>query len=78
MIAETMLTGALVGRWWETIEYRSRSLVRWNAWGKDWTFPQCPNAALLRAIQLQDLDWPKESLWAPEQGPEDQEREGRV
>jgi pilus assembly protein CpaF len=60
------------------IEYRFRKLVCWNPWTQDWTFPQRPSAALLRSIQLLDLDWPKESLRAPEQGPEAQEGEGQA
>jgi pilus assembly protein CpaF len=60
------------------IVYRFRRLVRWNSWGQDWTFPQGPSAALLRSIKLLDLDWPNESLRAPEQGSEAQEGEGRA
>lgn len=60
------------------IEYRFRRLVRWNPWVQDWTFPQRPSAALLRSIQLLDLELPQESLRAPEQGTEAQEGEGRT
>lgn len=57
------------------IEYRFRSLIRWNSWVQEWTFPQRPSAALLRCIQLMDLEWPQESLRTPGQGPEAQEGE---
>jgi hypothetical protein len=57
------------------VEYRFRRLVRWNPWIQDWTFPQRPSAAFLRSIQLQDREWPKESLRAPDQGSEAQEGE---
>jgi len=60
------------------IEYRFRRLVHWNPWVQDWTFPQRPSAVLLRRIQLLDLEWPQESLRAPEQGPEAQEGEGQA
>jgi pilus assembly protein CpaF len=60
------------------IEYRFRRLVRWNPWAQDWTFPQRPSAALLRSIQLLDLEWPPESLRAPDQSPEVQEGEEKA
>ena len=59
------------------IEYRFRRLVRWNPWAQDWTFPQRPCPALLRSIQLQELEWPTESLMAPE-SPEPQEGGGHA
>ena len=50
------------------VEYRFRTLVRWDPWVRDWIFPHRPSCALQRAIQLHGLDWPEASLGAPEAG----------
>jgi len=60
------------------IKYHFRRLIRWNPWAKDWTFPQCPSAALLRSIELLDLEWPNESLRAPDQGTDAKEGEDQA
>ena len=49
-----------------SVGYAFRSLVAWDPRGQDWTFPQRPSQGLLAALQLRDLDWPRESLDAPE------------
>jgi pilus assembly protein CpaF len=48
------------------MEYQARRLAKWNPWVRDWTFPQRPSHTFLRSIQLVELEWPKESLGAPE------------
>ena len=50
------------------VEYRFRTLVRWDPWVRDWSFPHRPSRALQRAIRLHGLDWPDLSLAAPEAG----------
>ena len=49
-----------------SVEYRFRTLVAWEAGIQDWVFPQRPSPGLLNSLQFRALDWPQESLDAPE------------
>ena len=64
-VVEVLNPGAMVGVQ-GGVEYRVRKLARWNPWVRNWTFPTRPSPALLRAIQLRNLDWPEDSLGAPD------------
>ena len=55
------------------VEYKVRRLARWKPLVRDWTFPQRPSPGLLRPIKLATLDWPEESIEAPDS---DAERRG--
>jgi hypothetical protein len=49
-----------------SVEYRFRTLVAWEARIQDWVFPKRPSPSLLNTLQFRNLDWPQESLDAPE------------
>jgi len=67
-VLEVLKPGAVVAANGE-VEFQLRMLARWDPLGMDWTFPQRPSKALMAAIRLRGVEWPEESLGAPEQGP---------